>query len=434
MHTFCQIIHKITSETNQFYNYSTAKFDNSHGETYKFMYGATDASEYKINENISYEADIANRLLKTGFYIFASNISGYSIQSKFSYFKKTIDNCFLNEYTRTEFINRFCKIQRCYWALNKAAYNYKWRKAPYRVNSDLFLNPISETQHNVFTLMHNNNKYLFTALDLKNIIEGALCNSPNMFADPNDPKNPYNNIPFDTATLYNIYFFMKKGDIILSSIFHNFFLCNFNLDKFMVNNEVIIRKKYIQQLIQNADVEDLYNDGIEMLSYNNIARRLKISEYFPQKRFVEIMLPYLNIYYIYNYSLDISERNRAERELNRLLRRFYYNNPCFGRKMIDLSKCAKDRVSFNDEHKEFLSNKYPCKIVNLRLNLHTNRTLEPPINDRSVFDRLAEEIILNSLHSPARIGIVARSPPNTPTFEFGFDYEENVREMTVDDC
>jgi hypothetical protein len=227
---------------------------------------------------------------------------------------------------------------------------------------------------------------------------------------------------------------MKKGNIVLSSIFHNFFLCNFDLDKFMVNNEVIIRKKYIQQLIQNADVEDLYNDGIEMLSYNNIARRLKISEYFPQKRFVEIMLPYLNIYYIYNYSLDISERNRAERELNRLLRRFYYNNPCFGRKIIDLSKCAKDRVSFNDEHKEFLSNKYPCKIVNLRLNSHKNRTFEPPINDRSVFDRLAEEIILNSLHSPARIDIVARSPPNTPTFEFGFDYEENVREMTVDDC
>ena len=366
MHTFSQIAHKTTSESDELYTFPTNMNSNIiRNEFYSKVY----KHEYAANLSIPIENDLTNRLMKIFLFMFVFGHVDYSIQTKFSYFKKTIDNIFMTATQRAEFINRFCKIQRHYWALSRAVYKYKWKKAKYLIHNDLILNPISESQHNVVTIMQNNNKYLFTVFDLRTIIEGALSNSPFMFAHPAAPKNPYNNLPFDKATLYHIYFFMKRGNFVLSNLFHNYFLCNFNLLHFKCENEVIIRKKYIGEYINHADSDELYDESLRMLNMSKYTKKLTIDEDFPKERFVEIMKPYLRIFFSHIYSLDICERNNSACELTRQLKRFYEFNPQFGRKFIRLKNGRKTNWQYNDKHIEFRGKNYSLNYKNSHLDL-----------------------------------------------------------------
>jgi len=350
MHTFSQIAHKTTSETDELYNFST----NINSKNMKFDFcSKAHNHEYVPNLTIPFESDMTNRLMKIFLFMFAVGPIDYSIQSKFSYFKKTIDNNFMTTNQRDEFISRFCKIQRHYWALSRAVYRYKWRKASCRIQNDLILTPISESQHNVVTIFQNNNKYLFTVSDMRTIIEGALSNSPYMFAHPLAPKNPYNNLPFDKATLYHIYFFMKQGNFVLSNLFHNYFLCDFSLNNFKRENEVIIRKKHLDHYVKNAPIGDLYLEAIDMLRLHKQTRRLQIDKDFPASRFVEIMRPYLALYYSQIYSLDLAERDNSEYELKILLRRFAMYNPRFGKKCFRIVKGKPNEMYFLDDHIKF---------------------------------------------------------------------------------
>jgi len=50
------------------------------------------------------------------------------------------------------------------------------------------LNPLNIYDKNTFILIQNKSKYLFSVNDLVSIIETALSNSPNFFAEPLSPK------------------------------------------------------------------------------------------------------------------------------------------------------------------------------------------------------------------------------------------------------
>lgn len=387
MHTFCQIIHKITSFTDELYNYSTDPSVNINIDFIKFAWRS---SEYKANNKLSYEEDISLRLIKTFMHMFVGSYHAYSIKSKFSYFKKTIDNIFLNKNTVEKFITIFCNIQRAYWILNRAAFRYKWKKAKIQIKYDLVLNPISESQYNVIVILQNNYKYLFTISDLKRIIDGALSNSHCMFANPTAPKNPYNNMPFDKGILYTIYSFMKRGDFVLPILFHNYFLCNFNLSVFRKKNEVIIRNKEIDNYIKNESVNKLYSTGIQILKMNKYTDKIKIHKDFPKKDFVRIILPYIRIYYSYIFTLDISMRNSSENELNLKLKQFYFFNPKFGRKHVETKNSRIVKVNFNDKHIDF-SNKnsidYNVSHLVLEDDDYDDTTiLDNIVNDRSIND------------------------------------------------
>ena len=83
---------------------------------------------------------------------------------------------------------------------------FNGNKAKIVVDFDLCLNPIEHNNKNSICLFQENKKYYFRINDLINIINNALCNSPNFFSDTLITKNPYNNIAFNKSTLYNIYF------------------------------------------------------------------------------------------------------------------------------------------------------------------------------------------------------------------------------------
>jgi hypothetical protein len=121
----------------------------------------------------------------------------HSLKIKFKYLDDQINNIFLTEEQKDDFINIFCKIQKTYFALARFAYIYKYKKAKIIVDFDLCLNPIDINNKNSICLLQEKYKYCFRINDLINIIDTALSNSPNFFSDPLISKNPYNNVPFN---------------------------------------------------------------------------------------------------------------------------------------------------------------------------------------------------------------------------------------------
>jgi len=272
----------------------------------------------------------------------------------------------LGEKGKTDFQNLFYTIQRAYHGFQRFYYLYKYKKAKYIVNTDLCLNPISTDLKDVLCIFQDNNKYLFRARELIKIIETALTNAPGFFCDPLKIKNPYNNMPLNKSTLYNIYFFVKYNTHIYSELFHHFFMCNFNLTKFFLENESLLREYAIDNYIRNGSTIALYMDIIEMLDFYNEEcqithkpNKIMVHEDFPQKELVEIMKPYLKLYLHYIYNMANVKKQHCRRILIKKLIAFNNHNKGFGKKFFKLGRDKEtNQVSmipdFHRDHVKFI--------------------------------------------------------------------------------
>jgi len=299
-----------------------------------------------------------NSLQKIIYFLFVCK-KEYSIEIKFKYFICELNNIFLTENQKEDFINIFCKLQKTYFALSRFAYMYKYKKAKIVVDFDLCLSPININNKNSVCLLQENYKFYFKINDLINIIDTALSNSPNFFSDPLISKNPYNNVPFNKSTLYNIYFSIISKTFIVSELIYKFFLSNFDLDKFEKKYEYLIRDHAIQKYVKNSDDNTLYNSVFSMLNSYNYAS-IEIHPNFPKKKLVDIMKPYLIIYFSHKYSLISTEKMYSKNILHKKLKDLCIFNPAFGRQYIKVQyyfsknkKIYKNVYTYNDKHIPF---------------------------------------------------------------------------------
>jgi hypothetical protein len=313
---------------------------------------------FKITDSYVQNLDSLQKII---YFIFLSK-KDFSLDAKFKYFLDEINNIFLTEEQKEDFISIFCKIQKTYFALSRFAYMYKYNKAKVVVDFDLCLNPIDINNKNSICLFQAKNNYYFRINDLINIIDTALSNSPNFFSDPLITKNPYNNIPFNKSTLYNIYFNIISKTSIVPELIHKFFLSNFDLDNFEKKYEHLIREHAIQKYVKNANIDILHNSILIMIeSYNSNMSNIKIHKDFPKKQLVDTMKPYLTLYLSYKYSLITTEKINSKNILYKKLRDFYNFNPFFGRKEIKIQtffskngkKKYKNIYTYNDKHINF---------------------------------------------------------------------------------
>jgi hypothetical protein len=326
-------------------------------------------------------------LYKNKFHFFINATSGFSEKV-------------LGKKGKEEFEVIFCKIQKTYSAFQKLAFLYKWKKAKYNVVEDLCLNPISLDLKDVLCIFQNNNKYLFRIRELIKIIENALTNSPGFFCDPLKIKNPYNNMALNKSTLYNIYFFMNYNSYIYSELFHRFFICNFNMTKFFVENETLLREYAIDNYLRNASMIALYMDAMEMLdTYNeepqviNGRNMILVHNDFPKKELVEIMKPYLKLYLNFIYNMTHVKKQHSKRILIKKLIAFNKYNKTFGRKFFNLGRNELGEVDmvadFDKKHVKFIQ----CSTDNfmtshLQINNDFEEFIEEPIyNTRNTIIR-----------------------------------------------
>ena len=135
--------------------------------------------------------------------------SEYSIKKKFEFYQNINSNIFLSSDVKNKFNTLFCQIQKTFHLLNRLLFIYKYKKAQIIVDTDMCLNKINIDEKNIICIFQNNGKYLFNILDLIKMFNISLTNSDSLFANPIPLKNPYNNLPFNKSTLYNIYFYIR---------------------------------------------------------------------------------------------------------------------------------------------------------------------------------------------------------------------------------
>jgi len=296
-------------------------------------------------------------------------VKNLSVKDKFSFFIKSLDNFYIKNNKENEFIEHFCKIQKTYHTLNRFVNNYKYKKAEIVVNTDMCMNELNINDKNVICLFHNNSKYLFHINDLIKIINSSLTNSYSFFSDPKCIKNPYDNIPFNKSTLYNIYFYIKYKTTYSPDLFIRFFQANFNLTLFKDANECLLREYIISNYVYKSPSNILVNEIKKMLLYFNkyceecfIKGKITIDKEFPKDILIKIMQPYLLLFIKSHYSLFKKTREDAIYFLHKYLLRFHYYNPQFGRKkykiIVKTTPDYRKRVSgkvieFDDKHIQF---------------------------------------------------------------------------------
>ena len=258
-----------------------------------------------------------------------------------------LDNEFLSPQQKQHIFKAFSKTQNHYFALNRFARAYKYKKAKVGIDTDLGLNKINLRKSNTIVIYQNGVKYFFVIQDLLNIIDSCLTNDNVFFADPIPIKNPYNNLKFSAAILYNIYFFVKERNFIMPTLLHLFFLSSFNLQHFTIEHESYLRDISIKKYIQNTPASLLFHKAQTLLSMNRYSSRLRICKEFPKNDLVEVMRPYMYLYFISEYSLQTDKRHKYQTYLDDRLKQLYYFNPRFGRKYIDT---ATNATTFNRAH------------------------------------------------------------------------------------
>jgi hypothetical protein len=347
----------------------------------------------QINKNIKYfNAGEPNYFL----YLYCSNLYYSSINpnvnktftvKKFFYLNQVLDNIFFNEHLKGAFLLSFSKAQRVYFAFAKLANIYRYKKATIKMNVDLYMNELNPDKRNVISILQDGSKYLFLGSDLVKVINSSLLNSSHFFAEPLQPKNPFNNLPFNNTTLYNIYFHIKHNCEINPILFHLFFKANFDLDIFLYENESIIRDTAIKNYALYSPPSVLYHDLGLMLAVNRrFTKKLFIHDEFPVDKLVDVFRPYFHLFYLHRYGVYGTEkRNESLIQLKTKLRAFVQYNPLFGRKIYKSERrfvqvrCSETNTiktviktirmnSFNVDHMNF----YKSNITNLVNNVAIN--------------------------------------------------------------
>ena len=294
-------------------------------------------------------------------------------KGKFNMLKETLVS-FL-KFSRDEFIDFFCKIQKTYHSFSRLAFIYKYKKSAMSVTTDIGLNDITINDKNIICIYHVNSRYLFNINDLIKIITTSITNSYMFFSQPLPSKNPYNNLPFSKSNLYNMYFFLKFKTNIYNDLFVKFFHCDFNLTTFYHKYEYLLRQYILDNFIKNSTEDELIKETQKMITIFNkkTTKKILINDEFPKKRLIKIMKPYLMLYLQSYYSFVQIIKNNAIVLLQDKLKKFQKFNPKFGRKIYKLGfknyanfkkksyiksvEFLDNHIAFNcDEETNFLTN------------------------------------------------------------------------------
>jgi hypothetical protein len=268
-------------------------------------------------------------------------------QHKYVYLEHMYNNMFTHN-LREPHLNLFYLVQKIHHGFSQLARLYKYRKAHIHNTCDLTTiafpanvlqfpatwSSLSATWSSrsvdVWSVLQHGSLYFFNRRDLTQLLNTALGNAPYFFAEPLKCKNPYNNVFFTKADLYNMYSFIRSGGMKISSLIHEFYMCEFQLDLFKMKNENHILEYAINILVNNGDTDELHEHVIEMLE-TYMPKKVP-HEDFPKENLVDVMRPYL-VFYLYVEWISYRRKYNL-RVLLQNLHIFYLTNPQYGRKII----------------------------------------------------------------------------------------------------
>lgn len=298
-------------------------------------------------ENHNYITNAYDHLILNSFF---THLTDYD--KRFDYIKKLLENTFYYDEHKEMILNVVFKIMKTYNGFKKLYKIYKWKSAKkYEENYDLCLNDISNFKNSTkIQLLENNTIYTFRISDLLKIINNALTNNCDMFAEPLQIRNPFTNKEFSLHNLYNIYFKLKCSNYKFPFLFHLLYLENFNIDKFLFNNEEKIREETVKNYfngLQNNRIKKIF---FQMKSKYKKICKITCDKDFPEDIFIKAIKPFVYCYLEIKYTLNKYKRGFLRRELVSKLHSFTRKNPAFGRKVYKINKTNKKTIEFNCEY------------------------------------------------------------------------------------
>jgi len=268
---------------------------------------------------------------KIGYIIKDNHPFIYSIKNKYDKIKRILDNIFIDNKTKNEFMKNISKTQSAYRGFSKLAHIYKYKTAPIQITTNMMYDEIKPGHRDTIEIYHEGSRYLFTKHDLSRIINTSLINSPYYFAEPLVIRNPYNNVAFSKSILYTIYFRLVDNPLKFPILFHNFVWLDFDLHLFRAENECLIREQYFRDYIYNTPHEMM---NIEIRNMLNVyyPTHIRITFDFPSVDLIRIFRPYYYLYMVSQYHIGGLEKIKLSSDyLIDKLYDFYMYNPYFGR-------------------------------------------------------------------------------------------------------
>lgn len=251
--------------------------------------------------------------------------------------KFRVYNDFMNSdiYTWSDkhrFQSIFRKSQKIYYTFTRFYRNYQIKNAVvYDCNLDLTMEPLYKLKNKYkIDLIHENTLYKFSITDIMRITKCSLINNTDLFIEPSMPKNPYNNISFTTANIYNIYLHLILNDFKIPRIFDRFIHSDISLKRFLRENEAFLLNKAISQYHMDMTDHQLYVEIIMMFrSLKPINMYIHID--YPQDEVVEKCKHLLNDYWHAQYEMTYKQRGYYMGRLVKKIDEFMINNSSFGR-------------------------------------------------------------------------------------------------------
>ena len=254
----------------------------------------------------------------------------------------------LEQKQRIEMVaDEFSRSQRAYYALGKFVRICRVKCARPRNHQSLMLEDISEGGADTYTMIHCGAKYVFRVNELRNSIMSCIANTDEFFPEPRQVNNPYNNLPLSNCALYNFYFFLKTRNYGIPALLHGFFLSAFDEKKFVLDYEILIRDKAIEEYVLHESVVVLYSLVFRMLVHHNrihglTSNSIQIAKGFPVKKLVEAMRPYLRLFlFTLYYVHDLPKQHTYADDLWEKLAKFSSVCPNFGERIETADGAAK---------------------------------------------------------------------------------------------
>ena len=258
---------------------------------------------------------------------------------------------FVDKFVYKDMLHLFCLSQRTYWTLNNFALKWKRKRMVSKVTDDLCMTKLSSFPLNtLITLYEQNSCYQFSLPDLNNIIIDAFTNcSHDYFLEIKPIKNPYTNLPFCNANLYNIYFAFKKSMFKVPLLLQGFLNCMIDPDIFLQNYEPMIRDYVIKVRVRNMRAPKMLKEVRKMLSDYDILpeyliENINIHHQFPWESVVYQFRDFVRLYHLAKYSLNPYSKSIYKMQLIRHLCLFHTENPQYGRKFLNTTKKDQNKV------------------------------------------------------------------------------------------
>ena len=240
--------------------------------------------------------------------------------SKFKFLKKYILSNKLFTKSQIKYLfDIFNYSQKIYWSFNSLSKSYKIKKMKlYDYNFDLNFNSLDIINKKLIIYIYNFETkifYKFKITDLINIINYSICYMNNNIHEILDIKNPFTNIPFSKSELYYIHAFIANSNLVMPSLFHLYFLKDFNKKIFFDEYEIIIKNQTLLNYYNNISsdekiliIKNIINEFKDIFQFNENILNNNDEEFINSFKFCikdYIFLNYSNNFFIINQYKEI---------------------------------------------------------------------------------------------------------------------------------